>query len=89
MVLPVDTSSHVFHTHILEADAICLCGPGRITFIGEDRNPSFSLLIAVFGPVTDELADTLDEFGAVIRGRSVYDPAPQARLEGVADNADD
>ena len=87
LVLPADTDSHVFHKHILEADAVCLCGPGRIAFIGEDRNPTFALLIAVFGPVTDKLADTLDEFGAVIRGRAVYDPAPQTRLE-VVDNGE-
>lgn len=80
LLLPVDTSTHWFHEHVLAADAICFVGPGRIAFEGGDRNPSFGLLIAVFGPVDDELADVLDHFGAVFRGRSIYEPTRQQRL---------
>lgn len=81
VLLPSDTSAHVFHDHLVAASAICFVGPGRIPFVGGDRNPSFPLLIAVFGPVHDELADVLDHFGAVFRGRSLYEQTWQERLE--------
>jgi len=80
MVLPSDTSAHWFHDHVTRAEALCLVGPGRIAFEGGDRNPSFGLIIAVFGSVGDELADALDSLGVVVRGRSIYDPAPQTAL---------
>lgn len=83
VLLPADTSSHWFHDHLLAADALCLVGPGRIPFEGEDRNPSFQLAIAVFGETPNALVDALDSFGGVIRGRRVHDPAPQAALGGV------
>ena len=80
VILPVDTSTHWFHDYVLDANAVCFVGPGRISFEGGDRNPSFSLLIAVYGPVNDELADALNTLGATIRGRSIYDPFPQQTL---------
>jgi phage N-6-adenine-methyltransferase len=80
VLIPAETSAHWFHEHVLAADAVCFVGPGRIPFQGEDRNPSFALTIAVFGPVDDGLADALDSLGAVVRGRSLYEPAPQATL---------
>ena len=85
VVLPVDTSTHWFHDYVLDANAVCFVGPGRIAFEGGDRNPSFSLSIVVFGAVNDELADALNSMGAVIRGRSIYDPNPQTTLQ--TDNA--
>jgi phage N-6-adenine-methyltransferase len=85
VLLPVDTSTHWFHDYIVDADALCFVGPGRISFEGGDRNPSFGLLIAVFGPVDGELADVLDSFGAVFRGRSIYQQTRQQRLIPVAD----
>lgn len=80
VLLPVDTSAHWFHDHILAAPVVCFVGPGRIPFEGEDRNPSFELLIAVYGDVPDNLVDALDTLGAVIKGREVYEPAPQTLL---------
>lgn len=83
VVLPADTGSHVFQNHIFEAPVFCLVGPGRIPFIGEDRNPSFDLVIAVYGQPTDDLVDALGELGAVIHGRKVVDETPQATLGSV------
>lgn len=80
VLLPADTSAHWFHDHVLAAEAVCLVGPGRIPFEGEDRNPSFELAIAVFGSVPDPLIDALDELGAVIEGRTVHNPNPQQTL---------
>jgi len=80
VILPVDTSAHWFHDHILAAPAVCFVGPGRIPFEGENRNPSFELLIAVYGEVPDQLADALHSLGAVITGREVYEPTKQAVL---------
>lgn len=82
VILPCDTSAHWFHDHILSAEAICLVGPGRIPFEGEDRNPSFEMVVASYGDGVDgDLVDALDELGAVIRGREVYDPNPQMSLQ--------
>lgn len=79
-LVPADTSSHWFHAHVLAAEVVCLVGPGRIPFIGEDRNPSFEMSIAAFGDVTDDLVDALDDLGAVIKGRRIVDSQPQATL---------
>lgn len=84
VVLPADTSAHWFHDHILEAEAFCLVGPGRIPFEGEDRNPAFDLVIAAFGSVDGELVDALDSFGAVVENESVHDPMPQQSLEVIS-----
>lgn len=80
VLLPADTSAHWFHDHVVEADAWCLVGPGRIPFLGESRNPSFAMCIAAFGSVGGDLLGALDELGAVVDGRSVHDPAPQLSL---------
>lgn len=80
VILPCDTSAHWYHDHILAGELVCHVGPGRIPFEGEDRNPSFEMLIAVYGEPTDELVDALDSFGAVFRGRSLVEPTTQTRL---------
>ena len=84
VLLPCDTSAHWFHDHVLAAEVVCLVGPGRIPFEGEDRNPSFELVVAAFGDVGDDLVDALDQLGAVVKGRTVYDPRPQSALGAVA-----
>lgn len=84
-IAPSDTGAHWFHEHVLAADAVCFVGPGRIPFQGADRNPSFALVIAVYGPVDDELADALKSLGEVMRGRSIYEPAPQSSLVAATD----
>ena len=80
VVIPADTDRQWFQTHVFAATAVCFVGPGRIPFLGENRNPSFSLAIAAFGRVDDNLADALSELGTVVRGRRVYDPTPQTAL---------
>lgn len=83
VLLPADTSAHWFHDHMLEAEALCLVGPGRIAFEGESRNPSFALAIAAFGLVDGALVDAMEELGPVIQGKAVHDPFPQVTLGGV------
>lgn len=78
VLLPVDTSAHWFHDHQLHADAICFMGPGRVSFVGESRNPSFQTSISAFGDVPDRLLKAMDRLGAVTR--DVYDSEPQATL---------
>lgn len=80
LLLPADTSAHWFHDHMLAAEVLCLVGPGRIPFEGENRNPSFKLSIAVFGRVPNDLVNALNELGAVFRGREIVDPQPQSKL---------
>ena len=81
MLLPCDTSSHVFHDHVAASDVFCLVGPGRIPFRGENRNPSFELVLAVFtNDVSDDLRNALDGLGIVVEGRTVVDRNPQSTL---------
>ncbi|MFC4553494.1 MULTISPECIES: DNA N-6-adenine-methyltransferase [Halorussus] len=84
MLLPCDTSSHVFHDHVAAADVFCLVGPGRIPFRGEDRNPSFELVLAVYADdVPGDLVDALNQLGIVVEGRTVVNEHPQTELGGM------
>ncbi len=85
-ILPVDASANWFHEHVLKADAVCLCDR-RYPFIGQDRNPSFSLVVFAFGAVDGELLDAMDALGSVLLDGDRHDPAPQTTLGGVADGA--
>lgn len=82
MLLPVDTSTQWFHEHVTQAAAICFCGPGRVSFEGCGRNPSFGLMILVFGELNDALKDTLAGFGAVFAGGALHEKTEQARFGG-------
>ena len=77
VLLPSDTSAGWFHEHVLAAEYVCFYGPGRLSFHGADRNPSFGLLIIVYGDDADAYRDVLDTYGAVIEGREVYQPTIQ------------
>lgn len=79
-ILPADTSAHWWHDHIMQADAVCLVGPGRIPFIGEDRNPAFALALFAFGAVDGELLDAMDSFGSVLVDGSKYEPTSQTAV---------
>lgn len=80
VLLPSDTSTHWFHDHVMAAPVVCFVGPGRITFVGEDRNPSIGLVIAVYGDDAERLVEPVDDLGAVVRGRRVHQASVQARL---------
>jgi len=80
VLIPSDTSAQWFHEHILAAPLVCFYGPGRLSFQGADRNPSFGLLVAVYGDDADEYRDVLHSIGTVIEGRSVYQSSLQSTL---------
>ena len=80
VLLPSDTSAGWFHEHVLAAEAICFYGPGRLSFVGADRNPSFGLLIVTYGERADAYREVLTGFGQVIDGRRVYQQTRQTRL---------
>lgn len=79
---PSDTSPEWFQKHIMSAEVVCFYGTGRVSFIGENRNPSFGLIIAVYGENAGAYKDVLDGFGTVIEGRSVYQQSSQTALFG-------
>ena len=81
VLCPNDTSTHWFHEHLVHAEVMCFVGPGRIPFEGEDRNPSFGMIIAVFGEVDAEMIMTLNGFGAVFQGSRIHDDG-QMRFGG-------
>jgi len=87
VLMPSDTSAEWFHEHILAAEIICLYGPGRLSFVGEDRNPSFGLIIAAYGDEAEAYKDVFNSYGAVIDGRTVYSRTTQTELVSGEDNA--
>lgn len=80
VLLPSDTSAGWFHEHVMAAEIVCFYGPGRLSFVGEDRNPSFGLIVAVYGDDADAYRDVLASKGVVLSGREVYEPTLQASL---------
>ena len=89
VLLPVDTSTQWFHNHVVEAPVLCLMGPGRLEFEGEKPedtgNTSFATCIAVFGDPPEKLIESLEQFGAVFRGRSYFRSTVQRSLIQVTD----
>lgn len=89
VLLPVDTSTRWFHNHVVEAPVLCLMGPGRLEFEGEEPedtgNTSFATCLAVYGDPPAELVDSLEEFGAVFRGREFHRSTVQTEI-GVVTN---
>ncbi|MBP1921825.1 phage N-6-adenine-methyltransferase [Halorubrum alkaliphilum] len=79
VLLPVDTSTQLFHEHVAPAPVVCFV-EGRLSFIGGDRNPNFGILLAVFGEVPDGLLDVLDRRGTVYYEGERYQRARQQRL---------
>lgn len=79
VLLPVDTSTSLFHDLVVDADLIWFKN-GRLVFDGGDRNPSFGILLAVYGHVPDELCETLDRKGTVFRPGERFQRTEQATL---------
>lgn len=84
VLLPVDTSTSWFHEHVVEAPVLCLM-EGRIEFeghsAGETGNTSFATCLAVYGNPPEALVQSLEELGAVFRGREFTRSTLQATLE--------
>ncbi len=81
VLLPVDTSTQLFHDHVTDARAVCFV-EGRLSFIGGDRNPNFGILLAVFGNVPPELMDVLDRKGTAFSVDEKHERAEQLTLGG-------
>ena len=79
VLLPVDTSTKLFHNHVTDATAICFV-EGRLSFDGGDRNPNFGTLLAVFGAAPDDLLNVLDRKGSVFRAESKHERTEQQEL---------
>lgn len=80
VLLPVDTSTGWFHEHVVEAPILCLLDK-RPQFQGESVHTSFACCIAVYGDPPEELAEVLEEMGAVFRGREYHRSTVQTKLE--------
>lgn len=66
VVLPSSPSAGWWHDHLGSADMLCQPGPGRVTFVGRSRNPSFATVVAVWAdPVPDSLVEALQSHGLV------------------------
>ncbi|UIO98880.1 phage N-6-adenine-methyltransferase [Halobaculum sp. CBA1158] len=88
VLLPSDTSAGWFHEHVLAAEIVCFYGPGRLSFDGGGKNPSFGILIPVYGDDAEAYRDVLDSIGTVIDGRGVYQPTIQTGLVAAAQRGD-
>jgi hypothetical protein len=80
MILPSDTSAGWFHEHVLAAPLVCFYGPGRLSFKGADRNPSFGLLLMAYGDDAKAYREPLNTMGTVVEGRTVFQSSVQQRL---------
>jgi len=80
VLLPSDTSAGWFHEHVLAAELVCFYGPGRVSFEGGGKNPSFGLIVCVYGENSPEYRDVLSGFGVVVEGRKVYERTHQSQL---------
>jgi hypothetical protein len=89
VLLPSDTSAGWFHKHVLAAEIVCFYGPGRLSFVGGAKNPSFGILIPVYGDDAEAYRDVLDSLGVVIEGREVYQPTVQTGLVAATDGGND
>lgn len=78
-LLPVDTSTALFHEHVAAASVVCF-REGRLSFFGGDRNPNFGVLLAVYGDVPELLLDALDREGTVFVGNERYQRSEQPTL---------
>ena len=79
ILLPVDTSTQLFHDHVTSAPVVCFV-EGRLSFDGGDRNPNFGILLAVFGKVSEDLLDALDRKGTVYHDEDRHERAQQQQL---------
>lgn len=81
ILLPVDTSTEWYHTYVVDADTICFLSR-RPQFEGESVHTGFACLIAVFGDTPTELVKSLEDMGAVFRGRQYRRSTIQQTFEG-------
>ena len=79
-LFPSDTSSSWFHDHLVRAEALCFIGIGRIAFLGESRNPSFEMLVAIFGEVSTDMLSAMESLGSVFQGARIYEDGEQTRF---------
>lgn len=83
VLLPVDVSTRWFHKHVVEAPVICFLDH-RPEFEGhspEDTgNTSFAVQLVVYGDPPETLVESLEEFGAVFRGREFFRSTVQQTL---------
>jgi phage N-6-adenine-methyltransferase len=87
MVLPVDTSTRWFHNYVTQSAAVGFIGPGRQDFdrrgdAEADGNPSFAVMIPVFGrEIPPELLGYLNTRGVVYHNRALYTESTQVRFQ--------
>lgn len=79
LLLPVDTSTSLFHNEVVEATVICFV-EGRLSFVGGGRNPSFGVLVAVYGDAPDDLRDALEQHGTLVDASGIQTDDAQATL---------
>lgn len=79
ILLPVDTSTDWFHRYVVDADTICFLS-SRPQFQGESVHTGFACMVVVYGEAPPDLADALENMGAVFRGREFYSSTTQETL---------
>ena len=79
VLIPSDTGASWFHEHIVPAELICF-REQRLSFVGEDRNPSFPLIIVAYGENAHKYREPLDSEGAVFTGGELYTRGQQTTL---------
>lgn len=84
VLLPVDTSTALFHEHVVEATVLCFV-EGRLSFVGGGENPSFGVLVAVYGAAPADLREALGRTGTLVDGEGIQTDDAQATLGEVSE----
>lgn len=92
VLLPVDTSTDLFHELVAAKADYLFFMDGRLSFDGgggRNRNPNFAVMLAIYGDPPDDLLELLSHRGTVIRLSDRYERSSQATLsEACADGGD-
>lgn len=78
-LVPGYTSTQWFQKHAAQATLLCLV-EGRLTFGGCDNNATFPSVLLAFGDITESVAETFNDLGALYTRVQVQNAAKQQRL---------
>lgn len=82
VLLPVDTSTGWFHEYVTEANVVWFKN-GRLNFDGggnRNRNPSFGVMLAVYGEPPEDLLKLLESWGEVYHNGERFRSTAQTRI---------
>lgn len=84
VLLPDDTSTEWFREHAAWATTVTFLG--RVSYIGQNKNPAFGSMILTYGDLPERAVAVLENMGPTYLERQRVDSAPQQRLGEVTND---